>query len=81
MTHFFLLRKAWATVVHQSRIVDAPGIELKDLAANSTQGTSILAGFRLLLDRLSYPGTSRKRRSNYELVFKSYHAFELMVFV
>ena len=67
-------------MVHQSRVEDAPGIKLKDLAANSTEGTSILAGFRLLLDRRSYPGTSRKRRSDYELVFKfkSYHVFKLM---
>ena len=65
---FPLPRKAWATVVHQSRVENAPGIKLKDLAASSTEGTSILAAFRLLLDRRLYPGASRKRRSQYELV-------------
>jgi len=55
-------------VVHQSRVEHAPGIKLKDLAANSTDSTSILTAFRLLLDRCLYTGTSRKKRSHYESV-------------
>ena len=41
---------------------------MKDLAANSTEGTSILAAFRLLLNRYWYTGTSRKTRYYYESV-------------
>jgi hypothetical protein len=57
---------AWATVIHQSRVKDAPGVKLKNLAANSSDPVSAWAALRLLWDRQMYPGTARRYRREYE---------------
>lgn len=59
---------AWATLIHQSRLPNAPGIRLKDLAAQSENSSSILSALRLLWDRHSYRGTDREYRRFYESV-------------
>ncbi|KAF9464263.1 hypothetical protein BDZ94DRAFT_1289419 [Collybia nuda] len=62
----FLEAATWATVIHQSRVMDEPGVKLKDLAANSGDSTSALAALRLLWDRYMYTGTSRRSRQQYD---------------
>ncbi|KAJ7499386.1 hypothetical protein FB451DRAFT_1205266 [Mycena latifolia] len=62
----FLEAATWATIIHQSRISDNPGIRLRDLAAGSEYPTSILAAVRLLWNRIFYRGTARRVRKNYD---------------
>ncbi|KAF8811878.1 hypothetical protein BYT27DRAFT_7088549 [Phlegmacium glaucopus] len=56
----------WATIIHQSRAADCPGVRLKDLAAQSDDPYSALPALRLLWDRHSYPGTARSHRRSYD---------------
>ncbi|RDB19547.1 hypothetical protein Hypma_013386 [Hypsizygus marmoreus] len=62
----FLEAATWATVIHQSRVEDSPGVKLKDLAANSADPMSAWAAVRLLWDRYMYRGTSRENRGHYD---------------
>ncbi|KAF8811858.1 hypothetical protein BYT27DRAFT_7088513 [Phlegmacium glaucopus] len=56
----------WATIIHQSRAADCPGVRLRDLAAQSDDPYSALPALRLLWDRHSYPGTARSHRRSYD---------------
>ncbi|KAJ7163791.1 hypothetical protein C8R43DRAFT_1122758 [Mycena crocata] len=62
----FLEAATWATLIHQSRVSDSPGIRMRDLAAGSQYPTSIWAALRLLWNRIFYKGTSRRVRKNYD---------------
>ncbi|KAF9464261.1 hypothetical protein BDZ94DRAFT_1216732 [Collybia nuda] len=62
----FMEAATWATVIHQSRVVDEPGVKLKDLAANSADPTSAWTALRLLWYRYMYTGTSRSFRQQYD---------------
>ncbi|KAF8663578.1 hypothetical protein AX16_000922 [Volvariella volvacea WC 439] len=62
----YLEASTWATIIHQSRVHDAPGIRLKDLAATSGDPYSPYSGLKLLWDRQMYPGTSRRSRGEYD---------------
>ncbi|KAJ6567347.1 hypothetical protein DFH09DRAFT_457648 [Mycena vulgaris] len=62
----FLEAATWATLIHQSRISDNPGIRMRDLAAGSQDPTSILAALRLLWNRIFYRGTARRVRKSYD---------------
>lgn len=57
---------AWATVIHVSRVVDRPGMRLKDLVTHSDNWTSAWSAFRLLWDRQNYRGTDRDNRRSYD---------------
>ena len=61
-----LVRTAWATVIHVSRVVDRPGMRLKDLVTHSDNWRSSWSAFRLLWDRQNYRGTDRDNRRSYE---------------
>ncbi|KAJ7929139.1 hypothetical protein B0H13DRAFT_2248169 [Mycena leptocephala] len=56
----------WATLIHQSRVPNNPGIRLKDFAAGSEYPTSILAALLLLWNRIFYRGTARSARKHYD---------------
>jgi len=62
----FLESAVWATVIHQSRVIDDPGIKLKDLVASTEDPTSPWVALRLLWDRYLYEGTSRQYRRGYD---------------
>ncbi|KAF8883434.1 hypothetical protein BD779DRAFT_1443935 [Infundibulicybe gibba] len=62
----FLEASTWATVIHQSRVPNHPGVRLRDLAARSDDPTSAWSAVRLLWDRSVYLGTSRKSRKSYD---------------
>ncbi|KAK0237132.1 hypothetical protein EDD85DRAFT_770802 [Armillaria nabsnona] len=62
----FLEAATWAMIIHQSRINDAPGIRLSDLAAPSRDPTSAWPAFQLLWSRFMYPGTTRRERQHYD---------------
>ncbi|KAF9448455.1 hypothetical protein P691DRAFT_775370 [Macrolepiota fuliginosa MF-IS2] len=57
---------AWATVIHQSRYHDHPGMRLKDIAPHAEDPVSAWNGFSLLWSRQTYPGTARNSRSHYD---------------
>ncbi|KAG5639156.1 hypothetical protein H0H81_006415 [Sphagnurus paluster] len=70
----------WATVIHQSRAHENPGVRLRDLAATARDPTSPLTGLKLLWDRAMYPGTSRSAREHYDRRWWSiYVAFFLLL--
>ncbi|KAF9004740.1 hypothetical protein BDQ17DRAFT_1354599 [Cyathus striatus] len=56
----------WATVIHQSKIPDGPGVKLRDLAAHTSDATSSLSALRLLWDRNTYKGAARDYRRTYD---------------
>ncbi|KAG5651681.1 hypothetical protein H0H81_007842 [Sphagnurus paluster] len=56
----------WATIIHQSRVDESPGVKLRNLAAISQDPTSALSGLRLLWDRWMYHGTSQNAREHYD---------------
>ncbi|KAJ7727961.1 hypothetical protein B0H16DRAFT_1894321 [Mycena metata] len=62
----FLEAATWATLIHQSRLPDNPGIRMRDFATGSQYPTSILAALRLLWNRTFYRGTSRGARQHYD---------------
>ncbi|KAK0216216.1 hypothetical protein IW262DRAFT_1276633 [Armillaria fumosa] len=62
----FLEAATWAMIIHQSRISDAPGIRLSDLAAPSRDPTSAWPALRLLWSRFMYRGTTRRERQHYD---------------
>ncbi|KAK0237139.1 hypothetical protein EDD85DRAFT_771192 [Armillaria nabsnona] len=62
----FLEAATWAMIIHQSRISDAPGIRLSDLAAPSRDPTSAWPALQLLWSRFMYPGTARRERRYYD---------------
>ncbi|KAJ7727962.1 hypothetical protein B0H16DRAFT_1894322 [Mycena metata] len=62
----FLEAATWATLIHQSRLPDNPGIRMRDFATGSQYPTSILAALRLLWNRTFYRGTSRGARKHYD---------------
>ncbi|KAJ7087271.1 hypothetical protein B0H15DRAFT_843326 [Mycena belliarum] len=62
----FLEAATWATVIHQSRVAENPGIRMRDLASGSQYPTSMLAALRLLWNRVFYRGTARRARKNYD---------------
>ncbi|KAF7433505.1 hypothetical protein PC9H_005461 [Pleurotus ostreatus] len=62
---------SWATLIHQSRDLNQPGVRLRDLAATSEDSASALTAFRVLRTRWSYSGTSRRQRSGYDSRFWS----------
>lgn len=64
--------QAWATLIHQSRLPEAPGLTLREFAAAS-QGTSALVAARVLLNRIMFQGTARKQRKAYECVAITSH--------
>lgn len=57
---------AWATLIHQSRVADAPGVRLRDLAASASDPNSPFMALRLLWSRWMYTGTARRHRKTYE---------------
>ncbi|KAF4602489.1 hypothetical protein EYR40_005698 [Pleurotus pulmonarius] len=61
----FLEAATWATLIHQSRLPEAPGLTLREFAAAS-QGTSALVAARVLLNRIMFQGTARKQRKAYD---------------
>ncbi|KAJ7672817.1 hypothetical protein B0H17DRAFT_947419 [Mycena rosella] len=62
----FLESATWATLIHQSRVSENPGIRLRDLASGSDYPTNIIAAVRLLWNRTFYHGTARRARKNYD---------------
>ncbi|KAF9021430.1 hypothetical protein BDZ89DRAFT_1071387 [Hymenopellis radicata] len=62
----FLEAATWATVIHQSRMDEASGVRLRDLAATSQDPTSVYSALRLLWTRWMYPGTTRRNRKRYD---------------
>ncbi|KAK0436703.1 hypothetical protein EV421DRAFT_1979647 [Armillaria borealis] len=62
----FLEAATWAMIIHQSRINDAPGIRLSDLAAPSRDPTSAWPALQLLWSRFMYLGTTRGERQHYD---------------
>ncbi|KAF7331706.1 hypothetical protein MKEN_00050400 [Mycena kentingensis (nom. inval.)] len=62
----FLEAATWATLIHQSRAAQNPGIRLRDFADSSASPTSILAGLKLLWSRTFYQGASRRARAHYD---------------
>ncbi|KAF8990223.1 hypothetical protein BDQ17DRAFT_1372225 [Cyathus striatus] len=56
----------WATVIHQSKIPDGPGVRLRDLAVHTSDATSSLSALRLLWDRNTYEGAARDYRRTYD---------------
>ncbi|KAJ7047805.1 hypothetical protein C8F04DRAFT_1060170 [Mycena alexandri] len=62
----FLEAATWATLIHQSRLPDNPGIRMRDFATGSQYPTSVLAALRLLWNRTFYRGTSRGARKHYD---------------
>ncbi|KAK0237149.1 hypothetical protein EDD85DRAFT_599337 [Armillaria nabsnona] len=62
----FLEAATWAMIIHQSRISDAPGFRLSDLAAPSRDPTSAWPALQLLWSRFMYPGTTRRERRHYD---------------
>ncbi|KAJ7667582.1 hypothetical protein DFH06DRAFT_983175, partial [Mycena polygramma] len=62
----FLETATWATLIHESRVPDNPGIRMQDFAAGSQYPTSILAALRLLWNRAFYRGTALKARKHYD---------------
>ncbi|KDR74467.1 hypothetical protein GALMADRAFT_71149 [Galerina marginata CBS 339.88] len=56
----------WATVIHQSRIPNVPGVRLKDLATHSNNPLGSLGALWLLWDRHSYQGADREYRKFYD---------------
>ncbi|SJL11073.1 uncharacterized protein ARMOST_14474 [Armillaria ostoyae] len=62
----FLEAATWAMIIHQSRISDAPGIRLCDLAAPSRDPTSAWPALQLLWSRCMYLGTTRRERQHYD---------------
>ncbi|KAF9448060.1 hypothetical protein P691DRAFT_730398 [Macrolepiota fuliginosa MF-IS2] len=57
---------AWASVIHQSRYRNHPGMRLKDIAPHAEDPVSAWSGFWLLWNRQTYPGTARNSRSRYD---------------
>ncbi|KAF8919143.1 hypothetical protein CPB85DRAFT_881024 [Mucidula mucida] len=62
----FLEAATWATIIHQSRMNEASGVRLRDLAATSQDPTSAFSALRLLWTRWMYPGTTRRNRKRYD---------------
>ncbi|KAF8164850.1 hypothetical protein B0H34DRAFT_648623 [Crassisporium funariophilum] len=56
----------WATVIHQSRVEEGPGVRMRDLAAQSDDHSSATTALRLLWDRQTYPGADRQFRKSYD---------------
>ncbi|KDR76712.1 hypothetical protein GALMADRAFT_139606 [Galerina marginata CBS 339.88] len=56
----------WATVVHQSRVPNAPGIKLQDLDGYSRSPKGAQGALRLLWNRHWYEGAARKSRKAYD---------------
>ena len=57
---------AWATLIHQSRAPENPGIKLAELKRQMEEPGSVMTTLRLLWDRMAYTGTTRKYRKDYE---------------
>ncbi|KDR76711.1 hypothetical protein GALMADRAFT_225654 [Galerina marginata CBS 339.88] len=57
---------AWATIVHQSRLPNSPGVRLKDLASHAYNPSGARGALKLLWDRRSYQGTQREVRKLYD---------------
>lgn len=62
----------WATVIHQSKYENNPGIQLKDLAPHADNPMSVWATCLILWKRFMFPGTTRKYRVAYEYVVDYY---------
>ncbi|KAL0949830.1 hypothetical protein HGRIS_009865 [Hohenbuehelia grisea] len=62
----FLEAATWATLIHQSRVTDAPGIRMRDFAAASQDSASAWNAVRLLWNRMTYSGTARRQRRTYD---------------
>ncbi|KAF9448401.1 hypothetical protein P691DRAFT_669523 [Macrolepiota fuliginosa MF-IS2] len=70
---------AWATVIHQSRYHDHPGMRLKDIAPHAEDPVSAWNGFWLLWTRHTYPGTARVNRAHYDARAWSIHVILFLV--
>ncbi|KAJ3571183.1 hypothetical protein NP233_g3915 [Leucocoprinus birnbaumii] len=72
---------AWATVIHQSKYQDHPGVKLKDIAPLAEDPVSAYNGLGLLWNRHTYPGTARKNRMHYDPRFWSIHILLFLILV
>lgn len=72
---------AWATVIHQSKYHDHPGVMLKDIAPLAEDPVSAYNGLELLWNRHMYPGTARKNRMHYDSRFWSIHIIFFLILV
>ncbi|KXN81637.1 hypothetical protein AN958_04098 [Leucoagaricus sp. SymC.cos] len=72
---------AWATVIHQSRFHDHPGVRLKDIAPLAEDPVSAYNGLGLLWKRHRYPGTARKNRIHYDARPWSIHIILFLILV
>ncbi|KAF7330818.1 hypothetical protein MVEN_02421000 [Mycena venus] len=62
----YLEAATWATLIHQSRAPNNPGIRMRDFADGSQYPTSALSALRLLWNRIFLRGTARSARKHYD---------------